>query len=227
MVWDDTKVNGNTLTPDEWNDHVTDQKTRAVRGTTLTSGNIIFSNASQQLLGDTNLFWDNTNKRLGLTVFPIAKCTIWSPITDPASGVNSFALLTLGPFGGGIAIRDSAYQTDFGMWATGEILHFGCGLNNGPLTTGVTMSSTNIYIVENCSANSFTDRTPGYDGNALDEICKIKNKVKPKGGFEIDHDTMPEFARKGNERDLGAMISILTKGVQELTKRIEVLEKSA
>lgn len=31
MAWDDVKVNGNTLTPAEWNTHVTDQKGHAAR----------------------------------------------------------------------------------------------------------------------------------------------------------------------------------------------------
>jgi hypothetical protein len=104
------------------------------------------------------------------------------------------------------------------------------------------------------SASSFTDRTPHYDGNALEEIAKIKGK-----NGEIDHSTLPEFARKDivkkekrkkekkakksraktsetteefeevevieEGRDLGAMISILTKGMQELIEKIETLEQ--
>jgi septal ring factor EnvC (AmiA/AmiB activator) len=66
------------------------------------------------------------------------------------------------------------------------------------------------------SALSFTDRTPLYDGDALKELSEIKGK-----NGEIDHSTLPEFARKvtaeGEDgRDLGAMISMLVKAVQQI-----------
>jgi len=98
--------------------------------------------------------------------------------------------------------------------------------------------SGNAYIVGNVSADSFTDRTPFYDGNALEELSKISGI-----DGEIDHDTLPEFAQvkklkvveketfedysnieiiEETERDLGNMISILTKGIQE---QIEVNTK--
>ena len=135
-----------------------------------------------------------------------------------------------------------------------------------------------LYSRGNVSAASFTDRTPGYEGNALEDIKKIKNDENGN----IDHSTLPEFAREKimvpkNEitkeekptqqtssskglseeeakkldkvenkistmalsrqqaiedeqeemveeegRDIGAMVSILTKGIQEL---IEVCNK--
>ena len=67
-----------------------------------------------------------------------------------------------------------------------------------------------------------------FFGDALSEIRKIKGK---KDGH-LDMSTLPAFARKtikrkdetGKEvvedvRDLGAMISILTKAIQELDER--------
>ena len=93
----------------------------------------------------------------------------------------------------------------------------------------------NTYIAQNCSALTFTDRTPFYEGDALTEIKKIKGKSnsKYKGVKEIDHSTLPSFVRRQHvepdksvteERDLGAMISVLTVAVQQLTERIEELE---
>jgi hypothetical protein len=88
-----------------------------------------------------------------------------------------------------------------------------------------------VYGSANCSMLSFTDRTPFYSGDALTEIKAIKGK-----NGKIDHKTLPEFAKAKHtvlvngkdtippERDLGAMISILTKGVQQLTERIEKFE---
>jgi hypothetical protein len=67
-----------------------------------------------------------------------------------------------------------------------------------------------------------------YQGDAVSEIKKIK---ATKDGH-LDFSTMPDFAVKDKEivgseqRDLGAMISMLTVAVQQLTDRIEKLEKN-
>lgn len=140
---------------------------------------------------------------------------------------------------------------------TGSLVLF----NVGDSTKDISLSSAlgqvlsyDFYAENNVSALTFTDRTPFYDGNALEEIKQIKGK-----DGEIDHSTLPDFARKkvnkykkvdkfiveedkktgkkvtgvtkdlvvdGTEegRDLGAMISILTKAVQELTEKVEYLE---
>lgn len=105
-------------------------------------------------------------------------------------------------------------------------------------------------ISGDCSATSFTDTTPYYIGDALSDIKNIKGK-----GKHLDHSTLPDFARrtatvvdyildeKGRpkkdvnkkpifdkprveeRRDIGAMVSILTVGMQQLTQRVEALEK--
>ena len=99
-------------------------------------------------------------------------------------------------------------------------------------------TTSNFYVTSNCSALSFTDRTPFYDGDALAELRQVRGKTKLAGGKaaqEIDHDSIPAFARKRvrdsktNEehegRDLGAMISILTVAVQQLDARLDTLER--
>ena len=103
------------------------------------------------------------------------------------------------------------------------------------LMSGDTVTlGTNLFVTSNVSASSFTDRTPSYTGkSAVAELKLVKND---KNG-NIDHSTLPAFARKkitskdkkGKEseadgRDIGAMISILTKAVQELDERIEKIE---
>jgi hypothetical protein len=86
-----------------------------------------------------------------------------------------------------------------------------------------------IYIVDNCSALSFTDRTPHYDGDALADLRQVRGDRR-RG---IDHDSLPRFARRQvrlkdgaieEGRDLGAMISILTVAVQQLDARLDALE---
>ena len=94
-----------------------------------------------------------------------------------------------------------------------------------------------MYVATNMSALSITDRTPHYEGDALAELRQVRGKtrtVKGKAVREIDHDSIPAFARvrvvdtKTNEardeRDLGAMISILTVAVQQLDARLDALE---
>lgn len=98
----------------------------------------------------------------------------------------------------------------------------------------------NIYAAGDVSALSFTDRTPGFAGDALVALRGIKNTDKG----QLDHATLPDFARKKlminatdadgktmqkeeDGRDLGAMISILTCAVQQLAEKVEALEKAA
>lgn len=122
--------------------------------------------------------------------------------------------------------------------------------NDGTVYIGdVAASGGSLVIGNNCSALTFTDRTPYYNGDAISEIKKISGI----NGL-IDHNSLPSFVQvhqkrdvyqesiktvKGEkiitkvkigeeitkERDLGAMISVLTKAVQQLTNRIEKLEK--
>ena len=92
-----------------------------------------------------------------------------------------------------------------------------------------------VNIVGALTAASYSDNTPFFSGDAITEIMKVKGK-----DGELDHKTLPTFARitktekvkdkdgkiekdvDGKDkvkitehRDLGAMISILTKGMQE------------
>jgi hypothetical protein len=115
--------------------------------------------------------------------------------------------------------------------------------NQWPIYTGWNAQhyfGGDIYTVGNCSALSFTDRTPWYEGDALDDVRKMSGV-----DGEIDHDTLPEFAKaviegepirdteditaehpkgvpigKSEEvgRDIGAMVSILVVAVKQLTE---------
>jgi hypothetical protein len=74
-----------------------------------------------------------------------------------------------------------------------------------------------------------------YIGDAITEI----KKIKPTTDGHLDFSTLPEFVKKmvirtdkdsgktilQEERDIGATISMLTVAIQQLTKRIEDLEK--
>lgn len=95
----------------------------------------------------------------------------------------------------------------------------------------------NVYILGNCSAASFTDRTEAFIGDALAAIARIK--ADENGN--IIHSTLPEFAinpyQDENDewwagRDIGNMVSVLTAGMQqliaentELKARLEKLEE--
>ena len=114
-------------------------------------------------------------------------------------------------------------------------------------TNGENYFGADSYFVGDVSALTFTDRTPFFEGDAITEIKKIKGK-----DGEIDHSTLPMFVRKKKTmlklkekkeidpdkehvdefepaeeielRDIGAMVSVLTVAVQQLTDRIEKLE---
>jgi len=72
------------------------------------------------------------------------------------------------------------------------------------------------------TAASYADNTPGFVGDALSEIMLIETV-----GGEIDHSTLPDFARKQvvvdgkveEKRDLGAMVSMLVVAIQQLNSK--------
>ncbi len=132
----------------------------------------------------------------------------------------------------------------------------GCAGSNSVELNFVTTYCSNLYAGGNVSAQSFTDRTPFYEGDALEEIKKIKGV-----NGEIDHSTLPDFVRvtikkykkienksegmdkmplnsteseeskvtveevEEEGRDIGAMVSVLTVGMQQLIDRLERLEE--
>jgi hypothetical protein len=107
------------------------------------------------------------------------------------------------------------------------------GTTGGAITANCTTftASNNVYVTANMSAQSITDRTPHYDGDALAELRNVAGKTN-QGKREIDHGSLPAFARKKvrkpdgtleEGRDIGAMISVLTRAVQQLDARLDAI----
>ena len=100
--------------------------------------------------------------------------------------------------------------------------------------------SGDLWIKNDCSALTFTDRTPMFAGDAAGLIKNIKAKpdtVNAGQWGELDHDTLPigvlveRIERDKDDkpitvqrRNLSNMVSLLTRGVQELVERVEILE---
>ncbi|MBI4773881.1 MAG: hypothetical protein HY788_06825 [Deltaproteobacteria bacterium] len=99
----------------------------------------------------------------------------------------------------------------------------------------LTADAGNLYILGDCSAATFTDRTPAFAGDAVAAIRSISAKpdtVDGRGWGELDHGTLPagvlvetvEDKKTVRRRNLSNMVSLLTKGFQELAQRVEALE---
>jgi hypothetical protein len=119
-------------------------------------------------------------------------------------------------------------------------LFYGSGNSgSGRNTVMIIGTDGNLYISgAGYATGDWHDQTPGYQGNnATAELKLIKNDSKGN----VDHSTLPDFAKHtmsvkkqnkdGKEttekiegRGLGAMISILTKAIQELDERLDKLE---
>lgn len=86
-----------------------------------------------------------------------------------------------------------------------------------------------VYVVGDLTADSYVDHTPSYDGDAITELKQVTS-IKGK----IDHKTLPQFARTikidsrtGKEtecRNIGNMVSVLTKAIQQLTEEIDIIK---
>lgn len=98
-------------------------------------------------------------------------------------------------------------------------------------TEQMKLTGPDLYVVGDVNCASVTDRTPGYNGDALSELKNITNDTHGR----ISHKTLPAFARAkftdpatGQEtegRNIGNMVSILTRAVQQLTEKLEAAEK--
>jgi hypothetical protein len=128
-------------------------------------------------------------------------------------------------------LSDSTSLGKFGIrWLSGATIFTWRNLYSSGSTGSTELMNLNasgdLWISGNCSAASFTDRTP-YPAGEYDALTEINNIQGLNG--EVDHTTLPEFVKveKDNgvvERDLGAMISVLTIGMQQLEARLKALE---
>lgn len=86
-----------------------------------------------------------------------------------------------------------------------------------------------IYIHGNCSAASFTDRTPYPDRDTALAAVRSLKQAEGKVG-SLDHEALHEYVRARNKsgetgRNLSATVSAQNVVIQELLRRIELLEK--
>ena len=98
--------------------------------------------------------------------------------------------------------------------------------NNEIVSTMMTLGPTgSLYIVDNCSALSFTDRTDAFVGDALAAIEEIAADAKGN----IDHSTLPMFAVEPYQDETGEwwpgrsvnnMVSVLTTGMKQLIEKL-------
>lgn len=91
-------------------------------------------------------------------------------------------------------------------------------------------STGNMYVLGDVNCASVTDHTPAYEGNALTDLKYVTNDDQGK----INHKTLPKFAqaifkdpKTGQEtegRNIGNMVSILVKAIQELTEELDTVK---
>lgn len=175
-----------------------------------------------------------TNQQLKINLVPVSATEAYGFAVSQDAGIWYHA----GPNGAsGYHAFATAGAEKMRITAGGNV---GIGTTNP--TNGVLEVVGQVYFSANCSALSFTDRTPFYSGDAVAELRKIKGK-----NGEIDHGTLPTFVRAkhkvqkqmvpgrpefgtytgveevANERDLGAMISMMTVAIQQLDQRLTTI----
>ena len=153
------------------------------------------------------------------------------PGTDDVS-----AYIATGGYGGGISLRDGSSGSGSIWMQSATTIYFGSGNVGGARTVTATLDgSGNLYLVANCSALSFTDRTDIPKDK--DESYAIIDSMQRKDG-KLDKDLLHSSIKKiGTHertdgttetwigRDLTMTISALTEVVKDLITRIEKLEK--
>lgn len=177
-----------------------------------------------------NAAYDQANDRLGIG--------IKSPSTDLhiEKSVNSLVRLKIkngnadSSAQAGVSFEAGGYE-----WVWYVMKGGGDYLNLYSSTAGASVlnAATNgdLWCAGNCSALSFTDRTPAFTGDALAEIRKIPMSVTD----QISHEALPQFVRhrridpqtgeEVEERNLGNTISLLTAAVRQLIHHVDGLER--
>jgi len=97
--------------------------------------------------------------------------------------------------------------------------------------TRMWMDSTQFWVAGDCSALTFTDRTP-YPANKVEAYSAI-DSVEGDGSGNLKHDTLHPFVKSisvkdgktVNSRNLSATVSVLAEVVKDLITRIDALEK--
>ena len=159
----------------------------------------------------------NSQIKMGGATFSFDAYSLYLDVGPYAGETDSQFTVTGGQNGG--------YSTLF--YVSGPFA--GC---SGQFQTGGDASiNGDLWVLDNCSAASFTDRTPSYDGDALADLALVKTDKKG----DIDHSTLPELARKKitrqtrdakgkietveeDGRDIGMMVSVQTKAIQQLSE---------
>lgn len=83
----------------------------------------------------------------------------------------------------------TSYEAAFSKYVTiGTDLDINAGLSNGDLNV-----SHNVFVDNNVYAENYVDMTPAWLGSSKDALTAITSISNV--GKEIDHDTLPEFAK--------------------------------
>ncbi|SEV81711.1 hypothetical protein [[Clostridium] fimetarium] len=204
---------------------------------------------------------------LGNTILNYLKATnadISGNINAISGGIGPFSISDRGLLVYGAPGQD--YICQFSKQPDGTMFIYTSGdlwAEGGLMIRKRAVMNDDLYVAGDISAHTYSDHTPFYDGDALNEIVKISDD----GNGEIDHSSLPECAKKKitrkNEeyeklindkrevkivkvkaslksakikdikfikippiieedgRSLGDMISVLTKGIQQLIAKNE------
>jgi hypothetical protein len=204
---------------------------QTVEGDTAASGDLTLSSTHHATKGKIKFgtaVYDEVNNWLGLGITPTEKLHIYESlngvlrptIDNPNTGAAAQSSLSL---------KCGGYEWIwYVLYSGGNILKLYSPALPGNVAT---FSATgNFWVYGDCSALTFTDRTPTYTGDALAEI----QKIKPDHKGDINHNLLPDFAKstyrdqEGKEkpgRDIGAMVSVLTVAIQQLIAKNEELNE--
>lgn len=111
---------------------------------------------------------------------------------------------------------------------TGQTLAFAVHRDHAYVPGGFAVGSTsdpgagNIYASGDVSALTFTDRTPAFVGDALAVIKAIKDD----GNGQIDHTTLPEFARRTYREPILEEVEVQKEIIDEKTGKTTIVTET-
>jgi hypothetical protein len=222
--------------------------------TVFTAGSVVFAGSGGTYTQDnTNLFWDNTNKRLGIGITPTEKLHVAGTIkqtggdgfvlVNGAYTSNIFSSPSTGdmfidyPAGEELRIRNSVATTNMVLSNNGDVKINNLANASNPVNVqvdvnGVLIRSSSIELKDNVQNLPY-----GLNDLLLLKPYKFnyKDKYKFGEGYDIGfiaedvNEIVPEAVGTGVNSDIFMdsvkLIPILTKAIQEQQALIKALEQ--
>ena len=183
------------------------------------AGQVTFFSAAYTVTGDNNLYWDNTNKRLGVgTTSPSTKLQVNGTITADTHFTSSDSNVTLSTSGTGgvVRLRPNGISSTTGQVVVLDSGNVGIGtvspsakldVDGTLIATGISQlgsGGSNVYLTSSSAGNVGIGTTsPAYKldvyGDSASGVVRVKNAANGRDTFRSENAAGTRTLNFGND----------------------------